>query len=211
MKLSSAVVIVMLVVAGCAAESQEPEWTPTVEKITVTYTPAYEQKDYRQPKYPDVEHHDNVNKSNVEDEIIEEINFERGIEKFPRVTEDERLSNIARNYSMEMAKRDFFAHKDPEGDLPMDRLEEHRYHCAGLQEILAKNGYKIPMEGDQGTVTNITSEEGLGEAFVKQWLNSVSHRKAILWDDAVTVGVGVHVEPNGTAWATAIFCSNRSR
>lgn len=209
------IIVALVSVSGClgagygstdSGPDNSTYWESTPTETIPTQSPAHGQENYREPEYPNVSRHDGINRSAVEREVFDEINFKRMSNGLEPLVEDDRLGNIARNYSMYMAGDDFFAHTDPRGLGFGDRMKSHNYSCDGGREILARTGYKIPVENDRGDVYNITSQERLGDDFVNIWMKSYPHREAILYTDVTTLGVGVHVRADGVAYATAYLC-----
>ena len=203
-------VVALVLLAGCGAEA-EPAWTPVPDNQTSTFTPPHDQSEYREPEYPDVEKRSDINVTQVERLVIDEINYERGSRRLSTVVEDERLSNIGRNYSMTMGKHGFFSHTGWNGESFDDRMRTHEYHCPNGREILVKTAYDVPVESSQGGLTNITTKSDLAVEITKLWMSSTEHKKAILLEGATTIGIGVHVTPDGTVYATGIICTEQGR
>ncbi|MFB6126955.1 MAG: CAP domain-containing protein [Halolamina sp.] len=206
MESAQVLLIVLVLLAGCGAEA-ESAWTSTSNNRTPTFTPPHDQSDYREPEYPDVERRSDINTTRVEDAVIEEINFKRGSRSLSTVAEDERLSNIGRNYSMTMGKHNFLSHIDQSGKKPGNRLRNHNYRCPNGNEILAETGYKIPVEQDKGEIKNLTTEFELARSIVNQWMDSPEHKEAVLLKGATTIGIGIYVKPDGTVYVTGIICT----
>lgn len=117
---------------------------------------------------------------------VNEIRREHGLVE---LADYPALADVARAHSEDMAGRDYFRHRSPEG-----RQAQHRVKAAGLEfRRLAENiqksrGYDDPAE----------------EA-VEGWMNSRGHREAILEPDFRETGVGVAVAEDGTIYFTQLF------
>lgn len=85
---------------------------------------------------------------------------------------DDRIASTARKHSKDMADRDFFAHNNPDGKSPFDRMDDDGIKYSVAAENLAA-----------GSTSAIFAHEGL--------MNSEGHRNNILSDDVTHVGVGV--------------------
>ena len=110
-----------------------------------------------------------------------------------------------------MARRDYFAHRNPDGETPADRFRDVGDYCRGYGENIAKTWLdrRVSRAGGDGVVRHRTAE-GLATGLVNQWMNSTSHRQAILetgrtpsWDRA---GVGVYITDSGAVYAGQNFC-----
>ena len=97
---------------------------------------------------------------------------ENGLKKL-RMQED--LRTVAREHSKDMARKDYFEHKNTLGQTPFDRLEQARITDVVAGENLAKiRGYQIPVQ---------RAQIGLME--------SPGHRANILKPDYNCVGIGI--------------------
>src|SRR5262245_19984545 len=66
---------------------------------------------------------------NLESRIQQLVNAERVNHKLPPLKIDERLANVARGHSADMARRNFFDHINPDGKNPTERGRDAKYTC----------------------------------------------------------------------------------
>jgi uncharacterized protein YkwD len=110
------------------------------------------------------------------------------------LTLDNRLIDLARDRSADMANRGYFDHYTPEGRtfLTMMRQRAIPFRMAG--EIIAQNNF----QSDQ------TAEQAY-EAF----MNSSQHHQIIMMSNWRTVGLGQAVDGNGMYYYTVLFSQPR--
>lgn len=96
-----------------------------------------------------------------------------------------QLTKLAEDYAMDMINRQFFAHNNPEGLTPFDRMDQYDivYRYAG--ENLALND----------------SVSAAQAAF----MNSPTHRANVLNPNFTEVGIGVKYAPNGKIYVVQEF------
>ena len=130
------------------------------------------------------------NLSNDEYEISDLINEERRRKGLDDLVWDERLAQIARNYSRKMASESFFSHYDSDGHSVVDRVRnsgvrgwskigENLFYCAGYSEI--------------------------DSLAVRGWMNSPEHRRNILDRQFTATGIGIARSRNGQVYITQVF------
>ncbi|MDS0478498.1 CAP domain-containing protein [Natrinema sp. 1APR25-10V2] len=150
----------------------------------------------------------------VERHIHDAVNEERTARGLKKLQFDAELRDIAREHSRDMAERGYFSHTDPEGDNFADRYAEAGYECrvggsGGTYytggENIAQTWYDRAVRTDGGTAT-YTTERGLADAIVTQWMNSPGHRENILASQWEHEGIGVYVTDDGKVYATQNFC-----
>ena len=119
-------------------------------------------------------------------EVLDLVNAERAAVQAPPVAWHDGATDAAYAHSVDMDVRAFFAHTNPDGDGPGDRL-----HAAGVS--WASYGENIAM--GQKTPADV----------MRAWMDSDGHRRNIL-DPAFThLGVGVHTSAQGGPWWTQCF------
>jgi len=147
----------------------------------------------------------------VEDFVHAEINDRRAAHDLPPLEWDGTVASVARAHTVDMARRDYFAHRNPDGEAPADRFQDVGDYCRGYGENIAKTWLdrRVSQADGDGIVRHRTAE-GLATGLVNQWMNSTSHRQAILeegrtpsWDRA---GVGVYITDDGAVYAGQNFC-----
>ncbi|MDS0478506.1 CAP domain-containing protein [Natrinema sp. 1APR25-10V2] len=152
-----------------------------------------------------------IRSATVEDFVHAKVNERRAEHGLEPLEWDGTVASVARAHSYDMARRNYFAHRNPDGEGPYDRFSDVDNYCRGYGENIAKTwvGRPVGRPGGDGTVRHRTAE-GLATGLVNQWMNSTPHRQAILeegdtprWDRA---GVGVYVTEDGAVYAGQNFC-----
>jgi len=118
--------------------------------------------------------------------VHEGVNGLRADAGVDELAHSDALAAVARAHSADMAARDFFAHRNPDGQTARDRLREAKVACAAPGENLAQREY---------AAVNPT-EFGLN--VVAQWDRSEGHRKNLLREGYRREGIGV--EGHGDAF-----------
>lgn len=96
-----------------------------------------------------------------------------------------QLTNLAGDYAQDMIKRNYFAHNNPEGLTPFDRMKNAGISYTYAGENLAINN-------------NVTAAE-------TAFMNSSGHRANILNKNYTEVGVGVRYNNNGSTYVVQEF------
>lgn len=96
-----------------------------------------------------------------------------------------QLTKLGENYAKDMIQRNFFAHTDPDGRSPFDRMANAGISYKTAGENLAIN-------------TNVTTAE-------TAFMNSSGHRANILNSGYTDVGVGVAYDSKGSAYVVQEF------
>ncbi len=107
-----------------------------------------------------------------EDQVFALVNQQRATAGCPAVTADSRLAKAARDHSVDMASRGYFAHDTPEGVDPGARITAARYRWQAYGE-------------------NIAMGQPTPDAVMRAWMNSSGHRANILNCDFRNLGVGL--------------------
>jgi len=120
----------------------------------------------------------------MEDAVHDLVNAQRTDNGVAPLLHDEAIRRVARAHSQDMIARDFFAHVNPDGLDPFDRLalEGLAYAAAG-ENIAWNRGYSDPA----GTA-------------VDGWMNSSGHRANILNGTFTHTGVGAARRESDGAW-----------
>jgi len=125
----------------------------------------------------------------VEARTVERVNRVRREHGLDALTEQPRLTEVARAHSEDMAQRGYFSHVSPEG-----KDVGHRARDNGLR-------YRRVAE-------NIQMSRGTRDAMqsaIDSWMDSESHRETILDSGFVETGVGVAVTEDGQIYFTQVF------
>jgi uncharacterized protein YkwD len=170
---------VAVALAGCATASDDTADNTTTESESDNRTP--------------------LDAAAAEAEIRAAINAERYAVNVPDVDRNQELVYAARAHSRDMYERDFYAHRNPDGEEPWDRVT-----CNASENI---------HRGEVGEMQNVDSEhtwdtrdpEELGGYVIEGWILSKDHYDNLTDPQWERVGVGVHVA-EGEFWVTAMFC-----
>ena len=153
---------------------------------------------------------------NLELRIHELINAERTKQKLPPLKLDNRLADVARLHSRDMADRGFFDHINPDGKTPTERGNAGRYTCKkylgdyvaeGLAENIFQNNLysRVIMKGKDVTFDWNTGEK-IAQTTVDGWMGSPGHRRNILASRYQRTGIGIAVASNDQILITQLFC-----
>src|SRR5688572_1273100 len=105
------------------------------------------------------------------------LNHERERHGRPRLARDERLDVASRRHSRDMARRDFFAHRGPDGSRPVQRMRAAGWPRA--RRLSAEN-----LAWGEGRASSPAE-------IVEGWMDSPGHRANILHPRLRWVGVGI--------------------
>lgn len=124
----------------------------------------------------------------MEEQVRQQINAIREKEGLSQLRNNEKLAEVARNYSQKMAEQNFFSHTSPEGSTMVQRV-----NSAGIfYFIIGENLFKG---------TNLSQPVQIA---VKGWMESPGHRKNILRSEYRETGIGVWRQGN-TYYFTQLF------
>lgn len=112
--------------------------------------------------------------------VLKLVNEQRALVGCSPVAANSALSELAENFSTQMATEDFFDHTDPNGATPWDRAEK-----LGITNLGGEN---------------IARGQADAAAVMDAWMNSPGHKANILNCDFKTLGVGVHFGTGGPWW-----------
>lgn len=113
------------------------------------------------------------------------LNADRAAHGLPPVRANAKLAALAGDYAQDMINRNFFAHNNPEGQTPFDRMRQRGISFGYAGENLAIN----------------TSVAGAEQAF----MNSPGHRANILNSHYTQVGIGVRYSRSGSVYVVQEF------
>ena len=118
--------------------------------------------------------------------VLDLVNVERQKAGLDPLAWDDGAAEVAYAHSVDMDVRDFFAHTNPDGLEPWDRLSAAGVAWSTAGENIAR-GYDTP------------------EDVVAGWMSSPGHRDNILRASFRRLGVGVH--QGSSTWWTQLFYS----
>lgn len=127
--------------------------------------------------------------SSYEQRVVQLVNVERTKAGLDSLYMDNKISDVARLKSKDMADYNYFAHNSP------------TYGMAG--DMLLRYGITWSFWGE-----NIASGQDTPEIVVNEWMNSPSHRENILSPNFTFIGVGYYVDSDGTPYWTQMFTSD---
>ena len=130
------------------------------------------------------------NFDNDEYQIFSLVNNERSKKRLPNLDWDDDLARLARRFSQQMARQNFFSHHDGEGKSLADRI----------------NSAKI--KGWSKIGENLFYCEGVNNfdtLAVKGWMKSPGHRQNILDNSWTSTGIGIAESRDGRIYITQVF------
>jgi len=131
-----------------------------------------------------------IAQSRSEIEVFDLVNRERSRAHLAGLSWDDRLANLARNYSRQMARQGFFDHYDPEGRTVVDRARAERI----------RNWSSI---GENLFVCD--DHPYFATTAVRGWMKSQTHRTNILERSWTATGIGVATARDGSIFITQVF------
>ncbi|MCP3027375.1 CAP domain-containing protein [Halobacillus sp. A5] len=120
--------------------------------------------------------------SDFEEEVVTLVNEERAKEELEPLEMYDRLSDLARLKSQDMADQDYFDHTSPTYGSPFEMMDQYEFSYWSAGENIAA-GQRSP------------------EQVVEGWMNSPGHRENIMKEDFTHIGVG-YVEESGDRYGT---------
>lgn len=118
-------------------------------------------------------------------QALQLLNADRAAAGLPALRWNQALANLGQNYAKDMIQRNFFAHNDPDGRTPFDRMK-----AAGISYRYA--GENLAINRD------VASAE-------KAFMNSAGHRANILNKNYTEVGIGVQRDAKGSVYVVQEF------
>ena len=177
---------VAVALAGCAADSG-----PQDDDSGNESSPESNGEQQQGSEPPDHE--------TAEDRIRAHINVERAEAGVRELGRSRQLADAARAHSRDMYDREFYRHRNPDGQEPWDRVV-----CDAGENI---------HRGEIGRMQNADSEhrwqtrdpEELAGYVIEGWILSREHYENMVDPQWEQVGVGVHID-GGEFFVTAKFC-----
>lgn len=126
----------------------------------------------------------------LEQDAFQMINAQRSDAGMAALEWNEKVAQVARVHSNNMAQYNFFSHQGLDGNLVDGRagkLGLNNWAAIG-ENIAFMKGYDDPVE-----------------AAITNWLRSPGHKKNLLNPDWTETGVGLSVTPDGKYYFTQVF------
>jgi uncharacterized protein YkwD len=155
----------------------------------------------------------------LEKKIHELVNKERAKYNLSSLNWDEKLAEIARYHSKDMAEKNYFDHVNPLTNEDFkDRYKKFNYVCeivvgntiyGGAENIFLTyvyNSYSYDPNTNEIEKYNFNSLDDVAISAVEGWMNSEGHRKNILTKFFTKEGIGVYVDSDGEIFITQNFC-----
>jgi uncharacterized protein YkwD len=126
--------------------------------------------------------------SRGESEVFDLVNRERSRAHIATLEWDDRLAQVARDYSRRMAREGFFDHYDPNGKTVKDRAARLKnWSCIGENLFVC----------DDHPYFTTTAVRG--------WMKSPTHRGNMLDRSWTTTGIGIATARDGSIFITQVF------
>ena len=128
--------------------------------------------------------------ASVERQAFDLINERRMEAGLSALVWNDRLADVARSHSQDMAEKKYFSHRGSDGSMVDDRAD------------------KLGIRNWEGIGENIAFTRGYSDAAafaVDRWMDSAAHRKNLLDQRWNETGVGVAILPDGTFYFTQVF------
>ncbi len=126
----------------------------------------------------------------IEQDIFRRINQQRQEAGLAPLENNSRLRQLARDYSRQMARQNFFSHVSPGGESVVDRAQEANLRYSYIGENIFKS-----VNAPLNRLPNIA---------VQGWMDSPGHRRNILREAFTETGVGAWRQ-NNTVYVTQVF------
>ncbi len=156
-----------------------------------------------------------INIPELEKQIHDLINEERGKRGLSALAWNDKLNIIARKHSQDMANRNYFAHSDPEGHDFSYRYQQEGFNCEvrvgnyiyqGAENIFQNNLYSSVTYYGEIPSYDWNSQDEIAESTVQGWMNSPGHRQNILTAYWKSEGIGVAISDDDKVYITEDFC-----
>lgn len=153
----------------------------------------------------------------LEKNIHDRINTERQKSGMKPLVWDDKLANIARKHSQDMAQNNFFDHTNLVGEGPTERGNNAGYNCHkdyrayytyGIAENILQGWTYGTIYYTNGIETGRDwyYPETIAENTVNGWLSSEGHKKNILTETYDKEGIGIAIALDGKVLVTEDFC-----
>src|SRR5262245_10625896 len=124
-----------------------------------------------------------------EAEFHRAVNAERAARHLISMHRRADLDAVARAHSADMARRSYLSHVSPEGENPVDRLEQ-----AGIA------GFSLAAEN-----AGLTSKSDPNREILSGWIASPVHRENLYAPPWNATGIGIAEAPDGSFYYTQLY------
>lgn len=120
----------------------------------------------------------------VRADVLALVNSARANAGLPALKRSEPLERSAQAYADQMNRENFFGHTDPNGKTLQDRIDVVGYYSNSVSsDCQCIKGYTL---GE-----NLARGQRSADEVVRSWMDSPSHREAILERDFTDIGIGI--------------------
>lgn len=133
----------------------------------------------------------------VEYNIYENINEERSIEGIGTLSVKSKPTEMAKYYNKLMVKR---------GQYPLNKSSKDVFKSFSCHPTLAYNRIGYESATNERAIGYYSTEEELAREISRSWLSSSDTRPILLDEESSSMGVDVHVAPNGDVYVTVVLC-----
>jgi uncharacterized protein YkwD len=156
-----------------------------------------------------------VDPGRLEKKIHDLINKEREKRGLQALEWDVTLHRIARKFSEDMARQNFFSHEDPEGKNFCDRYRAAGFSCSirigdtvclGAENISQDNLVNSSSNEGAKTFLHYSMEDRIARSVVERWMHSKGHRLNILAPYFKREGIGAAGDGDGKVYVSEDFC-----
>ncbi|CAN5336275.1 hypothetical protein BH20ACI1_BH20ACI1_27870 [soil metagenome] len=123
-------------------------------------------------------------------QIFQLVNSERYKNHLENLEWDDKLAEMARDYSQKMARENFFEHADLNGKTIVDRAKD--WHVKNWSKI----GENLFFSGGVKNFDTLC---------VRSWMKSPTHRQNILDRSWTATGIGIAESKDGKIFITQVF------
>ncbi len=151
-----------------------------------------------------------INSTTMEQILFTKVNDKRLEQKLPLLHWDKQLATIARAHSLDMAKRSFFDHGNPEGFGPIQRLEAGGFHAFKnssenlfVTSLVAQYG----VDEDKKCVSEAVyrSQQDMIESAFRIWQRENGSRAALFKPEFDASAIGVVTLDDKLYYFTQLF------
>lgn len=148
-------------------------------------------------------------------EIHNLVNEERTNHSLSPLKWDEKLAQLAKSHSIDMARNNFLSHINKNGLDPSQRAEKLGISCGknygdevkiGVGENILQNALYIEKNVNGTVIVVKRSAKEIAETTVEKWLQKKENKENILDKEYVSEGIGVSITEDGRVYITQNLC-----